>query len=125
MLCSADPTGGTGVSSGAQRASLRRSRQLGWREIKIARKYVISGRVQGVGFRFFAERCANQLGIRGYVKNRWDGTVEVYAIGDADSLEELKRQLAEGPRSARVSGIEETDEPVRKEYSTFRIEGGW
>jgi acylphosphatase len=93
--------------------------------MKLARKYVISGRVQGVGFRFFAERCANQLGIRGYVKNCWDGTVEVYAIGDADSLEELKRHLAEGPRSGRVSGIQETDEAVRKEYSRFMIEGGW
>lgn len=93
--------------------------------MKIARKYAISGRVQGVGFRFFAERVANQLGICGYVKNRWDGAVEVYAIGDADSLEELKRRLAEGPRSARVTGIEETDEAVRKEYLTFRIEGDW
>ena len=47
---------------------------------KIARTYTISGRVQGVGFRFFAERWANQLGVRGYVKNCADGTVEVYAI---------------------------------------------
>lgn len=93
--------------------------------MKVAKKYLISGRVQGVGFRFFAERVANQLGIRGYVKNRWDGRVEVYAVGDANSLEELKRHLAEGPRSARVTGIEETDEAVRKEYSTFRIEGDW
>lgn len=93
--------------------------------MKLARKFSISGRVQGVGFRFFAERVANQLGIRGYVRNCWNGTVEVYAIGDAKSLEEFKRHLAEGPPSARVSGIEETEEPVRKEYSTFRIEGGW
>ena len=93
--------------------------------MKLARKYEISGRVQGVGFRYFAERVAGQLGIRGYVKNRWDGKVEVYAIGDEYSLEEFKRHLAEGPRSARVSGIEESDEPVRKEYSTFMIEGGW
>jgi acylphosphatase len=93
--------------------------------MKLARQYTISGRVQGVGFRFFAERAAHQLGIRGYVKNCWDGTVEVYAIGDADSLEEFKRQLGEGPRSARVSHIAESDEPLRKEYSDFRIEGGW
>jgi acylphosphatase len=93
--------------------------------MKSARKYTISGRVQGVGFRFFAERVANQLGIRGYVKNRWDGSVEVYAIGDEITLEEFKRHLAEGPRSARVSSIDESDEPVRKEYSTFMIEGGW
>ena len=50
---------------------------------------------------------------------------EVYAIGDAKSLGEFQRHLAEGPRSAYVTGIEESDEPVRKEFSTFRIEGGW
>ncbi len=93
--------------------------------MNIAKQYVISGRVQGVGFRFFAERVANQLGLRGYVKNRWDGAVEVYAIGDAESLQEFHRHLAEGPRSAHVTGVEESDEPVRKEFSTFRIEGGW
>jgi acylphosphatase len=92
---------------------------------KIAKQFVVSGRVQGVGFRFFTERVAHQLGLRGYVKNRWDGTVEVYAIGDAESLLELQRNLAEGPRSAHVTGIEESDEPVRKGYSTFMIEGGW
>jgi acylphosphatase len=93
--------------------------------MKLARKYEISGRVQGVGFRFFVERWAHQLGLRGYVKNRGDGSVEVYAIGEAESLEELKLHLAEGPRSARVSSLKESDEPVRKGYSNFQIEGGW
>ena len=93
--------------------------------MKIARKYKISGRVQGVGYRFFAERVANQLGITGYVKNCWDDTVEVYAIGDEVSLEEFKRHLAEGPRSARVTGINEADEPVDKQHKSFMIEGGW
>jgi acylphosphatase len=93
--------------------------------MKLAKRFLVSGRVQGVGFRFFAERWANQLNIRGYVKNLWDGGVEVYAIGEEISIQEFKRHLAEGPRSARVSGIEESDEPVRKEYSTFLIEGGW
>ena len=92
---------------------------------KIAKKYLISGRVQGVGFRYFADRWAAQLGIRGYVKNLWDGGVEVYAIGDPVALEELKRQLSEGPRSARVTGVRESDEPVDPRYNRFRIEGGW
>ena len=78
-----------------------------------------------MGFRYFTERCANLLGIHGYVKNRWDGAVEVYAIGDAEALDELKRNLADGPRSARVSGVEESDEVVNKQYKTFMIEGGW
>ena len=93
--------------------------------MKLARRYTVTGRVQGVGFRYFTERCANQLGIRGYVKNRWDGSVEVYAIGDAEALDELKRNLAEGPRSSRVSGVDESDEVVNKQYKTFMIEGGW
>ena len=90
---------------------------------RIAKRFVISGRVQGVGFRFFVERWAGQLGIAGYVKNLWDGTVEVYAIGDAPSLEQLKLQLAEGPGAARVSGVSESDEAVDKRYVRFLIEG--
>ena len=92
---------------------------------KIAKKFLITGRVQGVGYRYFAERWASQLGICGYVKNLWDGNVEVYAMGEAFALEELKRQLAEGPRSARVAAIDESDEPVDKRYNRFMIEGDW
>ena len=92
---------------------------------KFAKKFLIKGRVQGVGYRYFADRVASELGIDGYVKNLWDGNVEVYAIGDAAPMEELKRQLAEGPRSARVTSIDESDEPVDKRYNRFMIEGGW
>jgi len=90
---------------------------------RIAKKYLVSGRVQGVGYRFFVERWAGQLGICGYVKNLWDGTVEVYAVGDAASLEQLKLRLAEGPGAARVSRVNESDEPVDKRYARFMIEG--
>jgi acylphosphatase len=86
---------------------------------------LIAGRVQGVGYRFFAERVAIQLGIHGYVKNLWDGKVEVYAIGDEVLLEEFKRHLAEGPRSARVTNVEESEEPLDKRYTRFVIEGSW
>ena len=92
---------------------------------KIAKKFLIAGRVQGVGFRYFAEHWASQLGICGYVKNLWDGSVEVYAIGEPVTLEELKRELAQGPRSAYVSSITESEEPVDKRYNYFTIEGGW
>jgi acylphosphatase len=92
---------------------------------KSAKKFVISGRVQGVGYRYFAERWAEQLGIAGYVKNLWDGTVEAYAIGDAVALEEFKLRLAEGPRSAHVTGVSESDEAVDRRYIRFIIEGGW
>jgi acylphosphatase len=92
---------------------------------RIAKKYRISGRVQGVGFRYFAERAAARLSLGGYVRNCPDGTVEVYAIGDAPALEAFRLQLAEGPRSAIVAAVEESDEPVNDRYGIFMIEGGW
>ena len=82
----------------------------------------MSGRVQGVGYRFFAERVAHQLGLRGYVKNLWNGDVEAYAIGDEAQLEEFKRRLTEGPRMARVTSVGESNAPVRKDYPDFGIE---
>lgn len=91
---------------------------------KTAKRYLIKGRVQGVGFRYFAERCATELSICGYVKNRWDGSVEVYAVGDESDLEEFRRQLAAGPRSSHVTSIDESDEPVDQRYRRFMIEDG-
>lgn len=93
--------------------------------MKIAKTFLISGRVQGVGFRYFAENEARNLGVCGYVKNLWDGRVEVYAIGEEPSLRALRARLARGPRGARVSGVEESDDPVNPEYKSFMIEGGW
>lgn len=90
--------------------------------VAIARKYVVSGRVQGVGFRFFAERVANELGLRGYVKNLWDGKVEAYAIGDEAHHEEFKKRLAEGPRMSRVDSVMESDATMERTYRTFVIE---
>jgi acylphosphatase len=90
--------------------------------VAIARKYVVSGRVQGVGFRFFTERVANELGLRGYVKNIWNGDVEAYAIGTEVQLEEFRRQLAEGPRMARVESVQESDTTIDKTYRSFVIE---
>lgn len=90
---------------------------------RLAKRFLIFGRVQGVGFRFFADRWASQLGIYGYVKNLWDGNVEVYAIGDLAALEEFKHQLSVGPRSARVSEVQESDASVDRRYNRFLIEG--
>jgi acylphosphatase len=87
-----------------------------------ARLYLISGRVQGVGFRFFAENEANQLGLRGYVRNLSTGNVEVYATGEASALEEFKGRLARGPLGARVTRIEESEDEVDRRYSRFVIE---
>ncbi len=92
---------------------------------RIAKKYRISGRVQGVGFRYFAERAAGRLGLGGYVRNCSDGTVEVYAVGEASRLEVFKVQLMEGPRSAQVMSVDESEEAVNEHYGNFMIEGGW
>lgn len=93
--------------------------------MKVARKYVVSGRVQGVGFRFFTERCAHELGLAGYVKNCPDGTVEAYAIGEAAALDTFKARLAEGPRSAHVDNLQESEEPLNNRYRRFVIESSW
>jgi acylphosphatase len=67
---------------------------------------VVHGDVQGVGFRYFVQRKAQQLGLRGWVRNNDDGTVEVVAEGERRALEQLKRALDEGPRMARVDKVD-------------------
>jgi len=72
----------------------------------LARRYRITGRVQGVGFRFFAEAAARREGVRGWVRNTPDGAVEVLAEGDAEALERFERSIRQGPSSARVADVE-------------------
>lgn len=86
-----------------------------------ARRYFVQGRVQGVGFRYFVERVAGELGIKGYTRNLDDGRVEVYAVGTPDQLSELGGYLRKGPRLSDVRGVEELDAAVL-EYSGFYIE---
>lgn len=88
-----------------------------------AKKYLIFGRVQGVGYRFFAQREASSLGIHGYVKNLADGNVEVYAAGSEKALEKFERRLHEGPYSSEVTRVEGTFQSIDKKYTRFVIEG--
>jgi acylphosphatase len=67
---------------------------------------VVRGDVQGVGFRYFVQRKARQLDLRGWVRNNDDGNVEVVAEGERAALEQLKRALDEGPRMARVDSVD-------------------
>ena len=71
-----------------------------------ARRYIVRGRVQGVGFRWFVEREAAAIGLVGWVRNNEDGSVELVAEGDRDALEQLKRAVEEGPRAARVDRVD-------------------
>ncbi len=82
--------------------------------------------VQGVGYRFFAQRVAERLGLAGYVKNLRDGRVEVYAIGTPEQLLSLRAELERGPRAASVSSVsEEEDEVVPRFANGFGIEHDW
>ena len=88
----------------------------------VARKYLISGQVQGVGYRFFAQRVAARHEVRGYVRNLADGRVEVVAEGPADSVEGFKHDLATGPAFAAVAHIEELNLEPTGAYKSFLIE---
>jgi acylphosphatase len=88
----------------------------------VARRFIISGFVQGVGYRFFAMRAAARHQMRGTVCNRADGCVEIVAEGDRDAMDEFKKDLATGPSLAEVTGVEETDLPVSGRYPDFRID---
>jgi len=90
-----------------------------------ARRYLVRGRVQGVGFRWFVEREAHMLGIAGWVRNNHDGSVEVLAQGTRDQLLGLHSRLREGPRAARVDEVDVSDAKPVAGMTSFRIEGAW
>jgi acylphosphatase len=90
-----------------------------------AKRYIVRGRVQGVGFRWFVEREAHMLGIAGWVRNNHDGSVEVLAQGTRDQLSGLHARLREGPRAARVDSVDVTEAAPVSGLSSFRIEGAW
>ena len=85
-----------------------------------ARRAIVRGRVQGVGFRFFAERAARELGVRGWVRNRPDGSVEALAEGEDEALETFIERLKRGPLSSRVDRVEVAEEPPQG-FSRFEI----
>jgi acylphosphatase len=74
--------------------------------VRIARRYIISGRVQGVGFRYFTHAAAERENIHGWVRNLPDGRVEASAEGEADALDRFERALRHGPPGARVADLE-------------------
>jgi acylphosphatase len=90
-----------------------------------ARRFIVRGRVQGVGFRWFVEREAHMLGIAGWVRNNPDGSVEVLAQGSRDQLSGLHSRLRQGPRAARVDSVEAIETRPSDDISSFRIEGAW
>jgi acylphosphatase len=77
--------------------------------VRVARHFLVRGRVQGVGFRWFADHHAAHEGLHGWIRNRPDGCVEAQAEGDADAVERFERALRAGPPSARVDDVEVDD----------------
>ncbi len=95
-------------------------------EIQV-RHYLVRGRVQGVGFRWFVHREAAELGLRGWVRNTDSGEVEIVAAGDAEAMAELNDALHKGSRGSRVDAV--IEHALKDEEGTglgpFEIEGAW
>jgi acylphosphatase len=89
--------------------------------------FLIQGRVQGVGFRWFVQREASELDLRGWVRNTEEGEVEVVASGSLDDLADLRASLRRGPRGSRVDRLIEhyLEDKEAEDLSSFRIDGAW
>ena len=85
----------------------------------IGRRFIVRGRVQGVGFRYFAIRAARGLGIVGTVRNMSDGSVEVIAEGESDAMTGFRRELERGPSYAHVTAVEESELQTTGRYKEF------
>jgi acylphosphatase len=88
-----------------------------------ARRYLVRGRVQGVGFRWFVEREAHILQVAGWVRNNSDSTVEVFAQGTSEQLTGLRSRLQEGPRASRVDDVEVSEAEPIPGLTSFQIGG--
>jgi acylphosphatase len=93
----------------------------------MVRHYIIKGRVQGVGFRWFVHREAGARGLKGWVRNTDAGEVEVMVAGNLEELDELRAQLERGSRGSRVDSVHEheLDEAMAQNLDAFQIEGAW
>ena len=87
----------------------------------VARRFVIGGRVQGVGFRVFAESAAAREGVHGYVRNLPDGRVEALVEGDQEAVDRVERSLRRGPAGARIEQFEVEPAPPAYRATGFLI----
>ena len=92
-------------------------------EEKVAKRYYVTGMVQGVGYRYFAARAARQLGIAGFAKNLRDGRVEVYAVAPYAALKSFRSELRRGPQGAIVENVSEDESEIDSQFADkFSIE---
>ena len=88
-----------------------------------AKRIIIHGRVQGVGFRYFVQRVGNRLGVTGNVRNLEDSSVEIVVEGNETLIWDFQKEIARGPALARVERVDADDIAVTGKYRTFQIEG--
>jgi acylphosphatase len=91
--------------------------------VLVGRRFIVKGRVQRVGFRYFVDDVAHRERILGYVRNRHDGTVEVVAEGDADAMQRFETAVRRGPAGARVEDVETTDLEPTNRFNSFSVTG--
>jgi acylphosphatase len=93
----------------------------------MVRHYLVKGRVQGVGFRWFVQREAADIGLRGWVRNTDTGDVEIVAAGTPEDIAELEAALRKGSRGSRVDKIVQHDlaDEEAERLGPFEIEGAW
>jgi acylphosphatase len=89
--------------------------------MRVARRFVISGRVQGVGFRYFTQDAAAREGVTGWVKNMPDGRVEAFVEGDEEAVTRVERAIRSGPRGARVETVYVEDEESAGTLKGFTV----
>ncbi len=89
--------------------------------MRVARTLFVSGRVQGVGFRYFTRDVATREGVTGWVRNLADGRVQAYLEGEAEAVTRVERLVRRGPGSGHVTDVTAADEPAGDAYSTFEI----
>jgi acylphosphatase len=89
---------------------------------KIQLNATVSGRVQGVGFRYYASSQARRLGLRGWVRNQPDGSVQIACEGPRAAVTQFHRWLESGPPSARVDRVEAYESPYRGQFKSFSID---
>ena len=118
---------GKPVSPAHLRAPLCNATLGGMEQNLHVRHYLVKGRVQGVGFRWFVHGRAAEIGLRGWVKNTDEGHVELVAAGDAEQIAELREALERGSRGSRVDAIveHELQEQEAEKLGPFEIEGAW
>jgi acylphosphatase len=86
-----------------------------------ARRWIVSGQVQGVGYRYFARQTAQALGVRGWIRNLPDGSCEVQVAGSGELLQRFQEELRRGPRGARVDDIAEESLVQVPDWQSFQI----